>query len=217
MKTKTFFSNPLTYIMLAIIATSFSCAPIHRSNLTVTPSSIDSVEDEWEQFYAGGSAGYGSNTSEDFTTSSFCFGAELMYNFFGDDNGALYGGIFGNYNSSSSDNVDESLIRGGLRGRYFDHVIPSKRLQAVYGIDLYAGSGQREFSMAKDDVTVTGGSAVVGLNLNFENNLSLGLEAPVFNLWNETYKYDGGEIDVSNTSFGLNKNNIIMAYLRFGF
>ena len=119
--------------------------------------------------------------------------------------------------SSSSDNVDESLIRGGIRGRYFDHVLPSKRLQAVYGIDLYAGSGQREFSMAKDDVTVTGGSAVVGLNLNFENNLSLGLEAPVFNLWNETYKYDGGEIDVSNTSFGLNKNNIIMAYLRFGF
>ena len=203
--------------MLAIIITSFSCSPLHRSNLTVAPSSGDSYDYDWEQFYVGGSAGYGSNSSDDFTVSSFCFGAELMYNLFDSDDGAFYAGIFGNYYSSSADNFDESLFRGGLRARYFDHIIPSRRLQAVYGVDLFAGSGKREFSMAEDDVSVTGGSAVVGLNLNFENDLSIGFEAPVFNYWNQTFKYDGGEVDVSNTSFGINKDNIIMAYLRFGF
>ena len=203
--------------MLAIIVTSFSCSPLHRSNLTVAPSSGDSYDYDWEQFYVGGSAGYGSNSSDDFTVSSFCLGAELMYNLFDSDDGAFYAGIFGNYYSSSADNYDESLLRGGLRARYFDHIIPSRRLQAVYGVDLFAGSGKREFSMAEDDVSVTGGSAVVGLNLNFENDLSIGFEAPVFNYWNQTFKYDGGEVDVSNTSFGINKDNIIMAYLRFGF
>lgn len=217
MKTKTIFSNPLSFLMLAIMATSISCAPIYKSNLTVNPASEDSGGDQWKPFYAGASAGYGSSTSDDYTVSSLCFGAELMYNFFDNNNGALYGGIFGDYQSSSSDNVDESLIRGGLRARYFDHILPSRRLQAVYGVDIFAGSGKREFSMAEDDVTVTGGSAKLGLNLNFENDMSLGFEAPVFNYWNETYKYDGGEFDVSNTSFGINKNNMVMAYIRFAF
>jgi len=218
MKTNTLFSKPLTYVMLAIIITSFSCAPLHRSNLTVSPNSGDSPDSQWSQFYAGTSAGYGSTSVEGESTSSFCVGAEIMYNFLSSDEGALYGGVFGGYHSTSSDFVDESHLKVGVRGRYFDNIIPSRRLQAVYGVDGYIISGKREFSMSEDDISGTGASAVVGLNWDFpESNFSLGFEAPVFNYLNQTFEYDGGEIDQSTTSFGLNKNNIVMAYLRFGF
>ncbi|WP_456441779.1 hypothetical protein [Psychroserpens sp.] len=217
MKTKTILSKPLTYIMLAIIVTCFSCGSIHKSNLIVAPDSGNSSEDDWSQFFVGSSAGYGSTSVEGESASSFCVGAEIMYNLFDSNEGALYGGLYGSYHSTSSDNVDESHFKGGVRGRYFDHIIPSKRLQAVYGVDAFAITGKREFSMSEDDLSGIGASAVVGLNLDFpKSNFSLGLEAPVFNYWNQTFKFDGGEQDVSTTSFGINKNNIVMAYLRFG-
>lgn len=213
MKTNTLFSKPLTYVMLAFIITAFSCAPLHKSDLVVSGE----ANDDWKPFYAGASAGYGSTSVEGESTSAFCVGSEILYNFLQNDNGALYGGVFANYHSSSSDFVDENLIRAGVRGRYFDHIIPSRRLQAVYGVDAYALTGSREFSTVEEDISGIGASAIVGLNYNFNNDLSLGFETSVFNYWNQTFEYDGFEQDVSTTSFGLNKNNIVMAYLRFGF
>ncbi len=218
MKTNTLYKKPLTYVVLALIVSSLSCAPLHNSKYAVTQSNDDTQEDEWSQFFAGASAGYGSTSVEGESTSSFCAGAELMYNFLENENGALYGGLFANYHSSSSDFLDESLFRGGVRARYFDHVIASQRLQAIYGVDASVLSGKREFSTSEDDVSGTALSAVVGLNWDFpQNNFSVGFEAPVFNYWNQTFEFDGGETDVSTTSFGINKNNIVMAYLRFGF
>ncbi|WP_299223483.1 outer membrane beta-barrel protein [uncultured Psychroserpens sp.] len=218
MKTKTIFSKPLTYIMLTIIATCFSCAvPLHRSNMTVSPPGDGASLGDWAQFSAGASLGYGSDSSDDDTVSAFCAGAEFMYNIIGGDEGALYGGLYGSYHTTSADDWDESIIRGGVRARYYDHILPSRRLQAVYGVDIFTETGDREIGMFKDDITGFGGSAVVGLNYNFNENLSLRVDAPVFTTLSRTLEFEGGEVDVDKTWFGINKDNVVALALLFSF
>ncbi|MEY8849505.1 hypothetical protein AB9K26_11850 [Psychroserpens sp. XS_ASV72] len=214
--------KPLITFIPLILLFCFSCRPImepmdgREYKLELPPEDKPS-KNSWAPFVGGGSLGYGNNSVEGESTSSFCAGGEFMYNFLGNDQGGLYGGAFGNYMTTSSDGFDESLFRVGLRARYFDHIIPSQRLQLSYGADIFAESGEREFSMAKDDISGFGASAKLGLNLNLPDNFSIGVEAPVFTYLNRKYEYNGGEIEQSSTWFGINKDNVVMAYLRFGF
>ena len=46
--------------------------------------------------------------------------------------------------------------------------------------------------------------------------VAIGVTVPVLSHSERTYKYSGGEVDQSNTWLGINKDNMVMAYARFG-
>ena len=183
----------------------------------ISSSEEASNEANWSKHVLGGNLGFGVDSFGDLKTTSLDFGAEYLISLFlNEDEGAGYIGATANYQTVSSDNFDENIFRIGPKLSYFDKVTKSNEVQLVYGVSAYYETGNREFSGSKDDISGYGAYAFIGANFNVNNKFSIGVEAPVFSWSNRTFSSGSGEFEVDNTFLGINKNNILMAYLRIG-
>ena len=179
----------------------------NRANYTYYPQNL-----------AGVSAGFGLNSTEGESETSFCIGGEYGYRLSQDNyNRAGYANIFANYSSQSSDQTDQNLISAGLGYTLFDRITANAEVDLTYGVKAFYETGSYESFGFKEDITGYGANLSIGANYNVNDKFAVGVNVPFLSYSQRTYEYNGGEVDVSNTWFGLNKDNMIMAYARFGF
>lgn len=172
----------------------------------------------WSNYTAGGGVGLGWSDSDGNSTTSYCVSAEFLAKVFGDDknpNGAGYLGAFATYHGTSSDGLDESLIKAGAKFSYFDRISALNEVQLIYGVQAFYETGSRDISGFEDDITGYGASAYVGVNFRVNNNVSIGVEAPVLTYRSRTFKSSGSEFKVDGFSAAINKDNPITATARF--
>jgi hypothetical protein len=163
------------------------------------------------------SGGFGLNSTEGESETSFCVGAGYNYRISDDNyNGASYVGAFANHQISSATEYKFNKTQIGLQYNYFDRVTKNGELDFTYGIKVNYETGDVENYGFTEDFTGYGASLIVGANFNINDNISVGATIPFLSHSQRTYKYDGGEIQTDNTWLGLNKDNMIMAYARIG-
>ncbi len=173
---------------------------------------------EWADYTAGGSAGFGWTDNEGSSETTFCFGAEFLAKVLGENQnpkGAGYLGAYANYHIGNSDNFDESLLRAGVKFSYFDRITPLNEAQLIYGVKAFYETGSRNFSGFDDDVNGFGFTAYTGVNFRACEKASIGLEFPIISFLSRTFEGGGNEFKQDNTSIAINKDNPIMAYLRW--
>lgn len=173
---------------------------------------------EWANSTIGGSAGFGWNDNDGDSETSFCLGAEYLYRITGDrqnPNGAGYIGAFANYHNASGDSFDENYLRAGLKYSYFDRLTALNEVQLIYGANAYYETGKRDFSGFEDDISGYGATLYTGLNVRLCDRASLGVEVPVVSYLSRTFESGGSEFEQDNIWLGINKDNSVMATLRY--
>ena len=240
MKTKTLIVR-LFFTLLAslLISTNFGCAAMFNAELNgqqpipftaqglVDFNELAKMEEEAQnqllntQFYTpqfiAASGGFGLNSTEDRSETSFCFGGEYNYRISKDNyNGASYVGAFANHQISNADESKFNRTQFGLQYNYFDRVTKNAELDLTYGLKAHYEVGDIENFGFTEDFTGYGASLNIGANFNVNDNFAIGVSVPFLSYAQRTYKYDGGEVDVSDTWIGLNKDNMVMAYARIG-
>jgi hypothetical protein len=239
MKTKTLITRLIYALFFSfLISTNFGCAAIFDAELNgqqsipftkeglldlnelakLVEQDQDIIERRFypNQFVAA-SGGFGLNSSDDQTETSFCIGGEYNYRISDDNyNGASYVGAFASHLISNGDNSKFNRTQVGLQYNYFDRITKNAELDLTYGLRAHYETGDFENFGFTEDFTGYGASLTVGANYNINDNFAIGVTVPFLSHTERTYKYDGGEIDVSNTWLGLNKDNMVMAYARIG-
>ncbi|MCB0382080.1 MAG: hypothetical protein KDD05_01895 [Psychroserpens sp.] len=239
MKTKTLIVRLfITLLASLLISTNFGCAALMDAELNgqqyipftkeglVDLNELAKLADKnqklmEQQFYpyqfVAASAGFGLNSTEDRSETSFCFGGEYNYRISKDNyNGASYVGAFANHQISNADESKFNRTQFGLQYNYFDRVTKNAELDLTYGLKAHYEVGDIENFGFTEDFTGYGASLNIGANFNVNDNFAIGVSVPFLSYAQRTYKYDGGEVDVSNTWIGLNKDNMVMAYARIG-
>lgn len=240
MKTKTIITKFICFILLlGLISTNYGCAaffdaelngqqsiPFTKEGLIDLNKLSEMAEDELSlsdlrynyapQFVAA-SAGFGLNSTEGESETSICVGGEYNYRVSQDNyNGASYVGAFANYHNRSADEFKSNRTQFGLQYTYFDRLTKNAEVDLTYGIKAHYEIGSIENFGFKEDLTGYGASLLVGANYNISDKIAVGVTVPFFNYSEQTYEYEDNETDISNTWFGLNKDNMVMAYARFG-
>ncbi len=237
MKT-TLFITRLIYALLfsILISTNFGCAafmdaelngqqtiPFTKEGLIDLNKLAELAEADqklytrrfYTQQFVEGSAGFGLNSIEDETETSFCFGAGYNYRISEDNyNGASYLGAFANYQSLSADELDASMLRAGLKYTYFDRITKNAEVDLTYGFKAFYETGSQEDFGFKQDVSGYGAAFTIGANFNVTDDFAIGLEVPFINYIQRTFEYEDEETKEENIRFGLNKDNMVMAYAR---
>ena len=241
MKTKTLITRLIYTLFLSfLISTNFGCAAILDAELNglepipftkeglIDLNELAKRKERFEQnadninFYprnlAGVSAGFGLNSVEGESETSFCIGGEYSYRLSQDNyNRASYVNLFANYGSQSSDQIDQNTLSAGVGYTLFDRITSNAEVDLTYGVKAFYETGSYESFGFEEDITGYGAQLLIGANYNVNDNFAVGVTVPFLSYSQRTFEYDGGEVDVSNTWLGLNKDNMVMAYARFGF
>ncbi|OUS01581.1 hypothetical protein A9Q86_07345 [Flavobacteriales bacterium 33_180_T64] len=239
MKTKTIFSRLIYTLLFAIVlSVNFGCAALldaelnGRETIPFTANGLldlnelnnraeaTEVKLELRDFYSkhllGTSAGFGLNSTEGESETSFCFGGEYNYRISEDNyNHASYLGAFANYHTQNADERKLNTFRVGAQYTYFDRITKNSELDLTYGIKTHYEFGDLENFGNKEDITGYGASLTIGANYNVNECFSIGIVAPLASWSQQTFEYDGGELEQENTWIGLNKDNMVMGYARW--
>ena len=173
---------------------------------------------QWAKNTLGGTAGVGYSEFDGNSETSYCVGGEYLYRIAGGEyntSGAGYLGAFANYGFTNSDNFDQNIFKGGVKFSYFDPITPFNEVQLVYGANVFLENGSREFSGIEEDICGYGANIYTGANFRICDRLSAGVEVPVFSFLNRTFEANGNEFETDNFWVGLNKDNSVMATLRW--
>jgi len=242
MKTKTLFKKTICLILLVgFISTNFGCKAMFDMDIDgdreiprtedgfIDIKEMDKRMEEYlaneatkplstyPQSFIGLAGGFGLNSVEGESTTSYCFGGEYNYRVVdNDNNGAGYIAGFANYNAESSDNRDLNLLSAGLKYTHFDRITANGEVDLTYSVKGFYESGSLDSFGFEEDITGYGASLSIGANYNVTDKFSIGVEIPFFTYRNRTFEYEDQEIDQSSTWLGLNKGNVAMAYARIG-
>lgn len=239
MKTPTLFTRLIYLILLSIlISTNYGCKAMFDAELNgdqTIPFTKEGLLDlnklsEWAEadqdiaikdFYpnqfVAASAGFGLNSSEGESETSFCFGGEYNYRISEDNyNGASYVGAAVSHHISSADEYKFNRTSFGLQYNYFDRITKNAELDLTYGIKAQYEIGNIENFGFEEDFSGIGASLLIGASYNVNDKIAVGVTVPFFSFNQRTYEFEDNEREISNTWLGLNKDNMVMAYARIG-
>lgn len=224
MKTQTILSKLIHVVLiLAFLTMAFSCKSFFDADIDPPRLVLDDLpekepEIEFPKGILGTSAGFGWNSSEDISETAFCFGAEYQFRLSNNNNkGAGYLGGFANYHTEKADDYSLNSLKLGPKYTYYDRLTRNGEVDLTYSLKGHYETGSVENFGNKDDITGYGASASIGVNFNLSSKFSIGVETPVISYWDQTLKYDGGEVNRNQTSIAFNKNNPVMGYARWRF
>lgn len=240
MKTTTYISRLFYILFLSFfISSNYSCASFMDAELNgeqSIPFTKEGLLDlnklsEWAladkeqiaaQYYypqqiVAASGGFGLNSTEGESETSFCVGGEYNYRISEDNyNGASYVGAFANHNISNADEYKFNRTQVGLQYTYFDRLTQNAEVDLTYGLKAHYELGSIENFGFEEDVTGFGAALTIGANYNISDKFAIGVTIPFLSYSQRTFEFEGGEVDISNTWLGLNKDNMVMAYARIG-
>ncbi|WP_152604804.1 hypothetical protein [Psychroserpens jangbogonensis] len=240
MKTSTFFTRLIYLILLSfLISTNYGCKAMFDAELNgeqTIPFTKEGLLDlnklsEWveadqepeliayhypTQFVAA-SGGFGLNSSEGESETSFCLGGEYNYRISEDNyNGASYVGAAVSHHISNADEYKFNRTSFGLQYTYFDRITKNAELDLTYGLKANYEIGNLENFGFEEDFNGYGASLIFGANFNVNDKIAVGVTVPFLSYSQRTYEYEDNEREISNTWLGLNKDNMVMAYARIG-
>ncbi|MDT0555614.1 hypothetical protein [Patiriisocius hiemis] len=165
----------------------------------------------------GGSIGAG--FEQDFEETSFCLGAEYLYNATDVGDGALFiGGNIGVETTSFMD-FNNTQFNIGPTVQLFSPITPSGETHMTNGINGNYIFGTNDNNGSKDDFSGFNIGLNTGLNVPLSDNVSISLIVPIVTHTSLTFtSQDGpGEFKADETSILINKNNPAKLGLRIGF
>ncbi|WP_204344538.1 hypothetical protein [Psychroserpens algicola] len=236
MKTKTIITKSIGIILLfGLLSTNFGCAALFDAELDGQDIPRDEngmidfkkleeqvLEDfrnnqlvAYPQHFIETSGGFGLNSTEGDSETSFCIGAGYNHRISKDNfNTASYLKGFATHHSQSADDRKLNVTRVGAGYTLFDRASKNGKLDLTYGIDLSYGFGTLENFDFKEDLTEYRGELKVGANYSLSSKLDLGVTIPIASWSQQNYESDGFEFEQQNTWIGINKDNLIMGYAR---
>ena len=114
-----------------------------------------------------GSAGFGLNSTEGESETSFCIGAGYNYRLSDDNyNRASYIGATASHHIGNADQYKLNRTQVGLQYNYYDRVTKNAELDLTYGIKASYETGSIENFGFTEDFTGITGSLLVGASFN---------------------------------------------------
>ena len=160
-------------------------------------------------------AGLGLHSTDGDTETTYCIGAGYNHRISKDNyNGASYIRGFATQHWQNADDRESSITRVGVGYTYFDRINKVGDLDLTYGLDVNYGFGTVENFGTDEDFSEIAATLKIGANYEVSDRLDIGVTVPFASWAEQTFEAGGVEFKQDHTWFGLNKDNMIMAYGR---